>query len=121
MLCVCVLFLIYVFCLDVGSIEYGDMQLIAEVYDVLKQVAGLTNEELSQVGVSVGYFGCIIGVFSMITPIYVLYRRLLLGIERLSWRAILWTLLPSLSIPKMIFRQMAQTRISLTRYWTRPA
>ena len=31
------------------SIEYGDMQLIAEVYDVLKQTAGLTNEELSQV------------------------------------------------------------------------
>jgi 6-phosphogluconate dehydrogenase len=32
-----------------NGIEYGDMQLIAESYAVLKQVAGLTNEELGQV------------------------------------------------------------------------
>lgn len=31
-----------------NGIEYGDMQLIAETYDILKQCAGLTNEELSQ-------------------------------------------------------------------------
>eukprot|EP00904_Undaria_pinnatifida_P004644 jgi/Undpi1/14180/HiC_scaffold_9.g03829.m1 len=30
-----------------NGIEYGDMQLIAEVYDVLKHVAGMTNDELS--------------------------------------------------------------------------
>ncbi|CAM9134684.1 unnamed protein product [Choristocarpus tenellus] len=30
-----------------NGIEYGDMQLIAEVYDVLKNVAGLSNEELA--------------------------------------------------------------------------
>jgi 6-phosphogluconate dehydrogenase len=32
-----------------NGIEYGDMQLIAEAYDVLKNVAGLTNDELAQV------------------------------------------------------------------------
>jgi 6-phosphogluconate dehydrogenase len=32
-----------------NGIEYGDMQLIAEAYDVLKTVGGLTNEELAQV------------------------------------------------------------------------
>lgn len=32
-----------------NGIEYGDMQLIAEAYDVLKNVGGLTNEELVQV------------------------------------------------------------------------
>ncbi|MGK8208389.1 NADP-dependent phosphogluconate dehydrogenase [Burkholderia cenocepacia] len=32
-----------------NGIEYGDMQLIAESYAVLKQVAGLTNEELGAV------------------------------------------------------------------------
>ena len=32
-----------------NGIEYGDMQLIAESYDVLKRVAGLTNEELGKV------------------------------------------------------------------------
>lgn len=32
-----------------NGIEYGDMQLIAEAYDVLKTVGGLTNEELGQV------------------------------------------------------------------------
>ncbi|WP_027817164.1 NADP-dependent phosphogluconate dehydrogenase [Paraburkholderia bannensis] len=32
-----------------NGIEYGDMQLIAESYAVLKQVAGLTNEELGKV------------------------------------------------------------------------
>jgi 6-phosphogluconate dehydrogenase len=32
-----------------NGIEYGDMQLIAEAYDLLKNVAGLTNEELAQV------------------------------------------------------------------------
>src|SRR5260370_171141 len=31
------------------GIEYGDMQLIAESYDVLKRVAGLSNEELGRV------------------------------------------------------------------------
>lgn len=30
-----------------SGIEYGDMQLIAEIYDVLKNLAGLTNEELA--------------------------------------------------------------------------
>lgn len=32
-----------------NGIEYGDMQLIAETYDILKHAAGLTNEELAQV------------------------------------------------------------------------
>ena len=31
-----------------NGIEYGDMQLIAEIYDILKQTAGLTNEEIAQ-------------------------------------------------------------------------
>jgi len=30
-----------------NGIEYGDMQLIAESYDILKHVGGLTNEELA--------------------------------------------------------------------------
>eukprot|EP00743_Colponemidia_sp_Colp-15_P001128 GILK01001240.1.p1 GENE.GILK01001240.1~~GILK01001240.1.p1 ORF type:complete len:493 (+),score=93.86 GILK01001240.1:49-1479(+) len=32
-----------------NGIEYGDMQLIAEAYDVLKTVGGLSNEELANV------------------------------------------------------------------------
>ena len=32
-----------------NGIEYGDMQLIAEAYDILKHVAGLNNDELSAV------------------------------------------------------------------------
>ena len=32
-----------------NGIEYGDMQLIAEAYDILKTVGGLTNEELHEV------------------------------------------------------------------------
>ena len=32
-----------------NGIEYGDMQLIAETYSVLKHVGGLTNDELSDV------------------------------------------------------------------------
>lgn len=32
-----------------NGIEYGDMQLIAEAYDVLRVVGGLTNEELAAV------------------------------------------------------------------------
>lgn len=32
-----------------NGIEYGDMQLIAEAYDLLKHVGGLTNAELAQV------------------------------------------------------------------------
>merc|ERR1719249_375283 len=32
-----------------NGIEYGDMQLIAEAYDLLKNVGGLTNAELSEV------------------------------------------------------------------------
>jgi len=32
-----------------NGIEYGDMQLIAESYDVLKRVVGLSNEELGRV------------------------------------------------------------------------
>lgn len=32
-----------------NGIEYGDMQLISEAYDVLKTVGGLTNEELAAV------------------------------------------------------------------------
>lgn len=31
-----------------NGIEYGDMQLIAEAYDILKNVGGLTNDELAQ-------------------------------------------------------------------------
>jgi 6-phosphogluconate dehydrogenase len=31
-----------------NGIEYGDMQLIAEVYDVLKHVLGMSNEEMAQ-------------------------------------------------------------------------
>lgn len=31
-----------------NGIEYGDMQLIAEIYDILKHAAGLSNEEISQ-------------------------------------------------------------------------
>jgi 6-phosphogluconate dehydrogenase len=31
-----------------NGIEYGDMQLIAEAYDVLKNVGGLTNDELAE-------------------------------------------------------------------------
>jgi len=30
-----------------NGIEYGDMQLIAEVYDILKNVVGMTNEEMA--------------------------------------------------------------------------
>jgi 6-phosphogluconate dehydrogenase len=30
-----------------NGIEYGDMQLIAEVYDVMKHILGLTNEEIA--------------------------------------------------------------------------
>jgi 6-phosphogluconate dehydrogenase len=32
-----------------NGIEYGDMQLIAEAYDLLKNIGGLSNKELSQV------------------------------------------------------------------------
>ncbi|KAL9253505.1 6-phosphogluconate dehydrogenase, decarboxylating 3, chloroplastic-like protein [Drosera capensis] len=32
-----------------NGIEYGDMQLISEAYDVLKHVGGLTNEELGRI------------------------------------------------------------------------
>lgn len=32
-----------------NGIEYGDMQLIAEAYDILKNVGGLTNPELADV------------------------------------------------------------------------
>ncbi|EYF07546.1 NADP-dependent phosphogluconate dehydrogenase [Chondromyces apiculatus] len=31
-----------------NGIEYGDMQLIAEAYDVLKNIGGLSNEELAE-------------------------------------------------------------------------
>jgi len=31
-----------------NGIEYGDMQLIAEAYDILKNIGGLTNDELAQ-------------------------------------------------------------------------
>ena len=30
-----------------NGIEYGDMQLIAEAYDILKHIAGMSNDELS--------------------------------------------------------------------------
>jgi hypothetical protein len=30
-----------------NGIEYGDMQLISEAYDVLKTIGGLTNDELA--------------------------------------------------------------------------
>ena len=33
-----------------NGIEYGDMQLIAESYDVLKQIVGLSNEEILVMG-----------------------------------------------------------------------
>jgi len=32
-----------------NGIEYGDMQLIAEAYDLLKNIGGLTNDELAKV------------------------------------------------------------------------
>jgi 6-phosphogluconate dehydrogenase len=32
-----------------NGIEYGDMQLIAEAYDIMKRIGGLTNEELADV------------------------------------------------------------------------
>ncbi|WZZ86059.1 6-phosphogluconate dehydrogenase, decarboxylating 1, chloroplastic [Brassica napus] len=32
-----------------NGIEYGDMQLISEAYDVLKNVGGLSNEELAEI------------------------------------------------------------------------
>ncbi|GFH21171.1 6-phosphogluconate dehydrogenase, decarboxylating, partial [Haematococcus lacustris] len=32
-----------------NGIEYGDMQLISEAYDILKTVGGLSNEELASV------------------------------------------------------------------------
>ena len=32
-----------------NGIEYGDMQLISEAYDILKTIGGLTNEELAKV------------------------------------------------------------------------
>lgn len=31
-----------------NGIEYGDMQLISEAYDVLRTVGGLNNEELAE-------------------------------------------------------------------------
>lgn len=31
-----------------NGIEYGDMQLIAEVYDILRRIVGMTNEEMSK-------------------------------------------------------------------------
>jgi 6-phosphogluconate dehydrogenase len=31
-----------------NGIEYGDMQLIAEAYDILKHIAGMSNEELAK-------------------------------------------------------------------------
>jgi 6-phosphogluconate dehydrogenase len=31
-----------------NGIEYGDMQLIGEVYDILKQIVGLSNEEMAK-------------------------------------------------------------------------
>ncbi|KAL8458467.1 hypothetical protein ACS0TY_036108 [Phlomoides rotata] len=32
-----------------NGIEYGDMQLISEAYDVLKNAGGLGNEELAEI------------------------------------------------------------------------
>ena len=32
-----------------NGIEYGDMQLICEVYHVLREVVGVSNDEISQV------------------------------------------------------------------------
>ena len=32
-----------------NGIEYGDMQLISEAYDVLKTLGGLTNDEMAAV------------------------------------------------------------------------
>ena len=31
-----------------NGIEYGDMQLIGEVYDILKQIVGLSNDEMAK-------------------------------------------------------------------------
>ena len=31
-----------------NGIEYGDMQLIAEVYDVLRNIVGMSNEDMSR-------------------------------------------------------------------------
>ena len=35
---------------DAVRVEYGDMQLIAEGYQILSQIGGLTNDELHDVG-----------------------------------------------------------------------
>ena len=32
-----------------NGIEYGDMQLICEAYHVLREVVGMTNDEISEV------------------------------------------------------------------------
>ena len=32
-----------------NGIEYGDMQLICEAYHVLKEVVGMSNDEISEV------------------------------------------------------------------------
>jgi 6-phosphogluconate dehydrogenase len=35
-----------------NGIEYGDMQLIAEAYDLLKNVGGLNNKQMKEVFLS---------------------------------------------------------------------
>ena len=49
-----------------NGIEYGDMQLISEAYDILKTLGGFTNEELCQtftnwnkVATHSGYYLCV--------------------------------------------------------------
>ena len=39
-----------------NGIEYADMQLIAEIYSVLKLTAGLSNEDLSQVTIYINIY-----------------------------------------------------------------
>lgn len=39
-----------------NGIEYGDMQLIAEAYNLLKDGADLTHDEMAKVG----YFWCVV-------------------------------------------------------------
>jgi 6-phosphogluconate dehydrogenase len=47
-----------------NGIEYGDMQLIAEIYDVLKNIAGLTNDRIAEVRNRIllchNYYPCLI-------------------------------------------------------------
>jgi hypothetical protein len=44
-----------------NGIEYGDMQLISEAYDVLRVLGGLGNDDLADTFKCVGGFGGVFG------------------------------------------------------------